>query len=169
MKAEVGDRIVVEAEKVGQSTRTGVVEEVLAPEPPRLRVRWDDGRSTKVRQLRPMGKRGHDCRLACTSRLSGAGRPPAPRRRRLRATHTRSCGPTLRRSSVVGASRSGRDSEHRMVGRDPLKFLGSRVWPYPVEELSDLPLPAAQVRTQDRLLLRVRHFDSSKVFAAIAE
>ncbi len=34
MKAEVGDRIIVEAEKVGQSTRTGVVEEVLAPEPP---------------------------------------------------------------------------------------------------------------------------------------
>jgi hypothetical protein len=46
MKAEVGDRIVVEAEKVGQSTRTGVVEEVLTPEPPRLRVRWDDGHST---------------------------------------------------------------------------------------------------------------------------
>jgi Domain of unknown function (DUF1918) len=34
MKAEVGDRIVVEAEKVGQPTRTGVVEEVLAPDPP---------------------------------------------------------------------------------------------------------------------------------------
>ena len=46
MKAEVGDRIVVEAEKVGQATRTGVVEEVLAPEPPRLRVRWDDGHTT---------------------------------------------------------------------------------------------------------------------------
>jgi uncharacterized protein DUF1918 len=30
MKAEVGDRIVVEAEKVGQTSRTGVVEEVLA-------------------------------------------------------------------------------------------------------------------------------------------
>jgi hypothetical protein len=46
MKAEVGDRIVVEAEKVGQATRTGVVEEVLGPEPPRLRIRWDDGHST---------------------------------------------------------------------------------------------------------------------------
>jgi hypothetical protein len=46
MKAEVGDRIVVEAERVGPSTRTGVVEEVLAPEPPRLRARWDDGHST---------------------------------------------------------------------------------------------------------------------------
>ena len=48
MKAEVGDRIVVEAEKVGQSARTGIVEEVLAPEPPRLRVRWDDGHSTVI-------------------------------------------------------------------------------------------------------------------------
>jgi len=46
MKAEVGDRIVVEAEKVGQATRTGVVEEVLRPDPPRLRVRWDNGHST---------------------------------------------------------------------------------------------------------------------------
>ncbi len=46
MKAKIGDRIVVEAEKVGQSIRTGVVEEVLALEPPRLRVRWDDGHST---------------------------------------------------------------------------------------------------------------------------
>jgi hypothetical protein len=46
MKAEVGDRIVVEAEKVGQSIRTGVVEEVLTAEPPRLRVGWDDGHNT---------------------------------------------------------------------------------------------------------------------------
>jgi hypothetical protein len=46
MKAEVGDHIVVEAEKVGQSARTGVIEEVLTPEPPRLRVRWDDGHSS---------------------------------------------------------------------------------------------------------------------------
>lgn len=46
MKAKVGDRIVVESEKVGQSTRTGIVEEVLTPDPPRLRVRWQDGHST---------------------------------------------------------------------------------------------------------------------------
>jgi Domain of unknown function (DUF1918) len=46
MKAEVGDHIVVEAEKVGQSARTGVIEEVLTPEPPRLRVRWDNGQTT---------------------------------------------------------------------------------------------------------------------------
>jgi hypothetical protein len=46
MKAYVGDRIVVEAEKVGQATRTGVIEEMLTPDPPRLRVRWDNGQST---------------------------------------------------------------------------------------------------------------------------
>ena len=48
MKAEVGDRIVVEAEKVGQSARSGVVEEVLDPEQPRLRVHWDDGHTSIV-------------------------------------------------------------------------------------------------------------------------
>ena len=46
MKVKVGDRIVVEAEKVGQSIRRGVVEEVLAPDPPRLRVRWQDGHTS---------------------------------------------------------------------------------------------------------------------------
>jgi hypothetical protein len=46
MEAAAGDRIVVESEKVGQSARAGIVEEVLSPDPPRLRVRWDDGHST---------------------------------------------------------------------------------------------------------------------------
>jgi Domain of unknown function (DUF1918) len=48
MKAEVGDRIVVEAEKVGQSARSGVVEEVLNAEQPRLLVHWDDGHTSIV-------------------------------------------------------------------------------------------------------------------------
>jgi hypothetical protein len=48
MKAEVGDRIVVEAEKVGQSARSGIIEEVLDPEQPRLRVHWDDGHTSIV-------------------------------------------------------------------------------------------------------------------------
>jgi hypothetical protein len=43
MKAHAGDRIVVESERVTQPPRRGVVEEVIAEEPPRLRVRWDDG------------------------------------------------------------------------------------------------------------------------------
>ena len=46
MEAAAGDRIVVESERVGQSGRAGIVEEVLSPDPPRLRVKWDDGHST---------------------------------------------------------------------------------------------------------------------------
>ena len=46
MKAHAGDRIVVESERVAQPPRRGVVEEVIAEDPPRLRVRWDDGHTT---------------------------------------------------------------------------------------------------------------------------
>ena len=46
MDANAGDRIVVEAESVDQPVRTGVIEEVLAGQPQRYRVRWDDGRTT---------------------------------------------------------------------------------------------------------------------------
>ena len=44
MKAHAGDRIVVESERAAQSGRSGVIEEVLTQDPPRFRVRWDDGR-----------------------------------------------------------------------------------------------------------------------------
>jgi hypothetical protein len=37
---------VVESERVTQPPRRGVVEEVIAEEPPRLRVRWDDGHTS---------------------------------------------------------------------------------------------------------------------------
>ena len=43
MEAAVGNRIVVEAEKVDQAARGGVIEEILQEQPPRYRVRWDDG------------------------------------------------------------------------------------------------------------------------------
>jgi hypothetical protein len=46
VRAHAGDRIVVESERVAQPPRRGVVEEVIAEEPPRLRVRWDDGHTT---------------------------------------------------------------------------------------------------------------------------
>jgi Domain of unknown function (DUF1918) len=46
MRAQIGDRIVVESERVAQSPRRGVVEEVIADQPPRLRVRWEDGHTT---------------------------------------------------------------------------------------------------------------------------
>jgi hypothetical protein len=41
-----GDAIVVEPESTSQVTRRGVIEEVLREQPPRFRVRWEDGRTT---------------------------------------------------------------------------------------------------------------------------
>jgi uncharacterized protein DUF1918 len=46
MDAGVEDRIVVESERAAQSSRAGVIEEVLAQDPPRFRVRWDDGHTS---------------------------------------------------------------------------------------------------------------------------
>ena len=46
MDAAVKDRIVVESERAAQSGRAGVIEEVLAQDPPRFRVRWDDGHTS---------------------------------------------------------------------------------------------------------------------------
>ncbi len=46
MDARVEDRIVVESERAAQSGRAGVIEEVLAQDPPRFRVWWDDGRTS---------------------------------------------------------------------------------------------------------------------------
>ena len=45
------DRIVVESERAAQSGRAGVIEEVLAQDPPRFRVRWDDGAHEHLRSL----------------------------------------------------------------------------------------------------------------------
>jgi hypothetical protein len=42
----VGDRIRIESERAGQSGRAGLVEEVLSEQPQRLRVRWEDGRTS---------------------------------------------------------------------------------------------------------------------------
>jgi hypothetical protein len=46
VKAHAGDRIVVESERVAQPPARGVVEEVVQEDPPRLRVRWDDGHTS---------------------------------------------------------------------------------------------------------------------------
>jgi archaeosine-15-forming tRNA-guanine transglycosylase len=46
MTVQAGDRIVVEAEKVSQTSREGVIEEVLRDDPPLVRVRWQDGRES---------------------------------------------------------------------------------------------------------------------------
>ncbi|MDA8237510.1 MAG: DUF1918 domain-containing protein [Chloroflexi bacterium] len=50
MTARVGDRIVVESEKVGQADREGVILEVIeASYGIRYRVRWDDGHESTIR------------------------------------------------------------------------------------------------------------------------
>ena len=46
MRAHAGDRIVVESERVTQPGRAGVIEEILSEDPARVRVRWDDGRTS---------------------------------------------------------------------------------------------------------------------------
>jgi hypothetical protein len=43
VSVEVGDGITVDADKVSQMPRHGVIEEVLREAPPRFRVHWDDG------------------------------------------------------------------------------------------------------------------------------
>ena len=48
MDAHVGDRIVLESERVGQPAHSGVVEEVLQGQQPRYRVRWKDGHESIV-------------------------------------------------------------------------------------------------------------------------
>ena len=46
VKAQVGDTIVVESERIAQHGRRGVIEEILEREPLRFRVRWDEGRTS---------------------------------------------------------------------------------------------------------------------------
>ena len=50
MTARVGDRIVVESEKVGQPAREGVILEIIeASYGVRYRVLWDDGHESTIR------------------------------------------------------------------------------------------------------------------------
>jgi hypothetical protein len=50
MVAKVGDRIVVESEKVGQPDREGTILEVIeASYGTRYRVQWDDGHESTIR------------------------------------------------------------------------------------------------------------------------
>ncbi|HET7496018.1 MAG TPA: DUF1918 domain-containing protein [Candidatus Limnocylindrales bacterium] len=50
MGAHVGDRIVIESEKVGVAERRGEILEIIAHElRPEYRVRWEDGRETAIR------------------------------------------------------------------------------------------------------------------------
>jgi hypothetical protein len=46
MIGNVGDTIVVEAERIATPARTGVIEEVLQADPARYQVRWEDGHTS---------------------------------------------------------------------------------------------------------------------------
>ena len=46
MSPHIGDKIIVESEKVAQPNRTGVIEEVLKEDPLRVRVLWQDGHTS---------------------------------------------------------------------------------------------------------------------------
>ncbi len=48
MSVTVGNRIVVVGERVDRPPRTGSIDVVLASDPPRYRVRWDDGRTSII-------------------------------------------------------------------------------------------------------------------------
>jgi len=51
MTAHVGDTIIVESERVRQPGRAGVIEEVLQEDPPRVRVKWEDGHTSILAPL----------------------------------------------------------------------------------------------------------------------
>ena len=48
MNVTVGNRIVVESERVARPPRAGSIEEILHLDPPRYRVSWDDGRTSII-------------------------------------------------------------------------------------------------------------------------
>ena len=50
MSGKVGDRIIIESEKVGKATRNGEILEVIEHEyGTEYRVRWDDGHESSIR------------------------------------------------------------------------------------------------------------------------
>ena len=61
------------------------------------------------------------------------------------------------------------DAEDRVVGRDPHELVRGRVGPDAIEELPDLPLPAAKVLAQDRLLLGIRDLNGPERLASPPE
>jgi Domain of unknown function (DUF1918) len=60
---EVGDRVVVESEKVGESARTGMVTGVVGS---LIKIKWDDGTETSMvpgaGSLRVAGQEGAESR-----------------------------------------------------------------------------------------------------------
>jgi Domain of unknown function (DUF1918) len=50
MEAKIGDRIIIESERVGVPDRAGLILEIHeSPLGPNYRVRWDDGHESEIR------------------------------------------------------------------------------------------------------------------------
>ena len=43
MALKTGERVIAESERATEHGRAGVIEEVVREDPPRYRIRWDDG------------------------------------------------------------------------------------------------------------------------------
>jgi Domain of unknown function (DUF1918) len=43
MTLQPGDRVIVESESTQRAHRAGTIEEIIREQPPRYRIRWDDG------------------------------------------------------------------------------------------------------------------------------
>ena len=79
MATKVGDRIIVESEKVGQHDREGTILEIIeAPYGTRFRVRWDDEHESTIRPAAGSARTVHPTkhRAASTSKKSP---PKSPR------------------------------------------------------------------------------------------
>ena len=88
MAAQVGDRIIVESQKVGRAAREGEILEIIeASYGTRYRVRWDDGQESTIRPA------------------AGSARTTPPAERHQVKAPGRKAGPTQRRGA--GQTRRG--------------------------------------------------------------
>ncbi len=69
MATKVGDRIIVESEKVGQHDREGTILEIIeAPYGTRFRVRWDDEHESTIRPAAGSARTVHPAKRRATSK-----------------------------------------------------------------------------------------------------
>lgn len=108
MEAQVGARIIVEGNKVGQRRREGEVVEVMAtPEPTHYRVRWSDGHESiffpssdaRVVVKKPQPKKAAPGKKAAAP-AKKAGPPPTTE-----AAPTKNAGPAKKAAAAKGTAK----------------------------------------------------------------
>lgn len=114
MEAQVGARIIVEGNKVGQGRREGEVVEVMAtPEPTHYRVRWSDGHESiffpssdaRVVVKKPQPKKAAPAKKAADAKKAAApakkaGPPPTTE-----AAPTKNAGPAKKAAAAKGVAK----------------------------------------------------------------